>query len=154
MFAFNNAPTTIKNFKPFLEDHDKQRVKTVRVWLELNRSSAFQGVLWPSNVVEQIEAALWADDESKRTGVAELKYDTVFENINLAFAENGRPRMTLNNARIEKISAKPVSGKALQIKCQALAITSDGDLEMLHDMLKSNGVDMTAVVGEASDEED
>ena len=144
MFDFQSAPTKVTKFEPRLEDHDKQRVKTVRVWLELNRASSFQSVLWPNTIAEQIEAALWDSDENKRSGVSELKYDTVFTNVNLDFVENGSPRVSFKDATVEKVTAKPISGKVLQIKCQILAIVSDGDLEGLHDILKSNGVAMSA----------
>lgn len=150
-FAFNNAPTMIKDFRGKLEDHDKQRIKTVRVWLELNRTASFQTALWPNDVADAIESALWGEDESKRGGVKQITYDTVFSNISLDFIENGKKRLSLNDVTIDKVMAKPISGKALQIKCQALAITTDGDLEALHDMLKSNGVNMTAVQGEVSE---
>lgn len=145
MFNFNSAPTKVTKFEPRLEDHDKQRVKTVRVWLELNRASSFQTTLWPNTVLEEIENAFWDSDENKRPGIRELKYDSVFTNVNLDFVENGSPRVSFKDATIEKITAKPIAGKVLQIKCQALAIVTDGDLDGLHDILKSNGVNMSAV---------
>lgn len=144
MFDFQSAPTKVAKFEPRLEDHDKQRVKTVRIWMELNRSAAFQTTLWPNTVIEEIENAFWDSDENKRPGVAELKYDTVFTNVDLDFVENGSPRVAFKDVTIEKVTAKPIAGKVLQIKCQALAIVSDGDLEGLHDILKSNGVAMSA----------
>lgn len=152
-FAFNSAPTMIKDFSAKLEDHDKQRIKTVRVWLELNRAAAFQSGLWPSSVEETIETAFWGEDESKRPDSPTLLThgDTVFLNVSLEFSENGKKRLSLGDVRIENVTVKPISGKALQIKCQALAITTDGDLEALHDMLKSNGVNMTAVQGAPSE---
>ena len=153
-FNFADAPATLKKFEPRLEDHDKQRVKSVRIWMEMNRSSHFQAVLWPDSVAEDLEKMLWDSDENKRVGIGQINYDSVFSNVNLRFVENGSFRVELKGAKIEKVTAKPIAGKAMQIRFQALAIVSDGDLEGLHDILKSNGVAMTAVQVDIPREED
>lgn len=147
-FQFQDAPVTVKKFEPRLEDHDKQRVKTVRVWLEMNRSAYFQHDLFDGAARHGSDSSMddliWDDAENKRPGLQQLSFDSVFTGMQLKFVENGSFRVELKGATVEKITAKPVGGKSLQVKFQALAIITDGDLDALHDILKSNGVNLSA----------
>lgn len=139
-FTVTDAFVTIKDFKPMLEDHDKQRVKTVRLNCEMNRSAYFQQTLFPEST--GFEDALWDSDEGKRPGVQQIVYDTEFHDVVMSFKDNGQKTATLGGL-VRKLKLNPMSGKALKITFQADCVCTDGVLDQLHDMLKSNTVTLT-----------
>ena len=50
----------------------------------------------------------------------------------------------VDRATVEKIVAKPISGKTLAIKFQVLAIVSDGQLDDIHDILRHPAINLNA----------